>query len=117
MKSQSPCTGPRSQFVAFWRMSPYRPSTHKHLIVESFKSSKLSLLTYWSTFQELTFHLLTSRQTDGTLRAMDVLHARGQHSAVPLLDSPAKTVIAITENAPFSGCRIFPGGRTPTLDD
>jgi hypothetical protein len=37
--------------------------------------------------EQLTLRLLTSRQTGDTLRPMDVLHARGQHSAVPLLDS------------------------------
>jgi hypothetical protein len=50
---------------------------------------------------------------------MDVHHSCGQHSDAHLLDSPAKTVIAVTEDG-----RRFPAyafrekrGHTKTIDD
>ena len=51
------------------------------------KSDFFSLERVRKDTGELTLRLLTSRQTEDTLRPMDVLHARGRHSAVPLLDS------------------------------
>ena len=62
---------------------------------------------------ELTFRLLTSRQTAGTLRPMDVLHARGQHSEAHLLDSSANHCDRDNaERVSLPRARILPGGLT-----
>jgi|GraSoiStandDraft_8_1057269.scaffolds.fasta_scaffold472129_1 hypothetical protein len=64
---------------------------------------------------ELTFRLLTSRQTAGTLRPMDVFHVRGQHSEAHLLDSPANNCDRDNaERVLRPRVQIFPGGLTPT---
>jgi len=75
------------------------------------KSDFFSLERVRKDTGELTLRLLTSRQTEDTLRAMDVLHERGQHSEVPLLDSPANN--CDRDNAERVPLRVFVfSGRT-----
>jgi len=63
--------------------------------------------------EQLTLRLLTWRQTGDTLRPMDVFHARGQHSAVPLLDSANNCDRDNAERVPFCAFPLL-GGRTLT---
>ena len=61
--------------------------------------------------EQLRLRLLTSRQTGDTLRPMDVLHVRGRHSAVPLLDSANNCDRDNAERVPFCAFPLL-GGRT-----
>lgn len=62
--------------------------------------------------EQLTLRLLTSRRTGDTLRPMDVLHERGQHSAVPLLDSANNCDRDNAERVPFRAF-VFSGRTNP----
>ena len=78
------------------------------------KSDFFSLERVRKDTGELTLRLLTSWQTEDTLRAMDVLHERGQHSEVPLLDSPANNCDRDNAERVRLAYLYFPGGRTLT---
>lgn len=63
---------------------------------------------------DLRFYLLTSPETPVTLRAMDVLHARGRHSEAIPPDSSAHNCDRDTgERAPLSACSHLPRRMNP----